>query len=86
MSEINYKTVIEFGHGKIGIHLARQGETPCLVLSNKGNGNVGEYGDPNGYPRIASEEETYAVLRFTNKEGLEVLIEELQKLLKEMEL
>jgi hypothetical protein len=77
---IDYKTVIEFGHGKIGIHLGSQGGMPSLVLTDKGTGKLGEYGSSEGYPRIATSEETYAVLRFANKEGVTVLIEELQKL------
>ncbi len=77
---VNYKTVIEFGQGKVGIHRGSQEDTDCLVLTNKGTGLVGDYGSLEGYPRTSTEEETLAILRFTNKDSLWVLIEELLKL------
>lgn len=69
--------------GKVGIHLGNQEGIPILALTNKGSGVLGAYGTSEGYPRIATEEETHAILRFANKEGLKVLIDELQKLEKE---
>lgn len=69
--------LIELGYGLIEIAEGTQGEKPALIFGRNGTGKIG---DPTPPDRLATHEETLAVVTFANVESLDVVAETLQKI------
>lgn len=69
--------LIELGHGLVEVAEGTQGEKHALIFGRNGTGEIGEPTKPD---RVATHEETLAVVTFANVESLDVVAGKLQQL------
>ncbi|MHB1097972.1 MAG: hypothetical protein ACYCZR_00325 [Burkholderiales bacterium] len=69
--------LIELGYGLIEVAEGTQGEKHALIFGRNGTGEIGEPTKPD---RVATHEETLAVVTFANVESLDVVAGKLQQL------
>lgn len=69
--------LIELGYGLIEVAEATQGGKPALFFGRSGTGKIGESTQPG---RVATHEETLAVVTFENVESLDVVAGKLQRI------
>lgn len=69
--------LIELGHGLVEAAEGTQGEKHALIFGRNGTGEIGEPTKPD---RVATHEETLAVVTFANVESLDVVAGKLQQL------
>lgn len=69
--------LIELGYGLVEIAEGTQGDKHALIFGRNGTGKIGEPTQPD---RVATHEETLAVVTFANVESLDVVAGKLQQL------
>ena len=69
--------LIELGYGLVEVAEGTQGEKPALIFGRNGTGEIGEPTQPD---RVATHEETLAVVTFANVASLDVVVGKLQQL------
>jgi hypothetical protein len=69
--------LIELGYGLIEVAEGTQGEKHALIFGRNGTGEIGGQTQPD---RVATHEETLAVVTFANVESLDVVAGKLQQL------
>ena len=73
--------LIELGYGLVEVAEGTQGEKPALIFGRNGTGEIGEPTQPD---RVATHDETLAVVTFANVESLDVVVLKLQQLREKM--
>ncbi|MDC4456651.1 hypothetical protein NQ652_02930 [Acinetobacter baumannii] len=73
----NGYSIVHFGQGQIEVAEGIAQDSYALILGNNGGGAVGEMLQGN---RFISHAETLAILKFTNVESIDVVIERLSRL------
>ena len=69
--------LIELGYGLVEVAEGTQGEKPALIFGRNGTGEIGEPTQPD---RVATHDETLAVVTFANVASLDVVVGKLQQL------
>jgi hypothetical protein len=69
--------LIELGYGLVEVAEGTQGEKHALIFGRNGTGEIGEPTQPD---RVATHDETLAVVTFANVESLDVVVGKLQQL------